>query len=345
MSQVTCNKRGKYQNISRDRRELLIKAVMNEGIFISEAAKRYDIKPTTARTIIQKFNKDGKYDKQERGGPQKTKMNTEMIQFLENLVEENNQFTLVDYQDRLLMKYGVLVCISTIHKSLFKLKITLKKASKKLLSVNTERSIQLRYDFAIDFTQNAPQNKRNCIYLDESGFNSHLRKGTARSKKGVKAVVTVPAVRGRMVSLILAMNNEKVLHYKIVSDSTCDGKVFADFIGELFAVLDTDATFSESWILMDNAMIHRVQAVQDLFENTSYIRKPLSPYSFMLNPCENVFSKVKAIARSILSTNSENPLTSAIQFGVNAISGTDCANYFIHTCNNLAKALTKQTFP
>lgn len=171
-----------------------------------------------------------------------------------------------------------------------------------------------------------------------------MQKSTARSRRGQKAAVTVPAVRGRMVSLIFAMNNEKVLHFKIVSESTCNGKIFIEFMSELFKILDSDFTFAESWILMDNAMIHRVDIVQNLFNNSSYIKKPLSPYSFMLNPCENAFSKVKTIARSVLSNDLDNPIT-AIHLGVNAISDLDCANFFMYTCNNLAIAIAKQTFP
>ncbi|KAK6029774.1 hypothetical protein OSTOST_04110 [Ostertagia ostertagi] len=48
-----------------------------------------------------------------------------------------------------------------------------------------------------------------------------------------------------------------------------------------------------AWLIMDNAKIHKTEEVRRLLDDTPYQLKFLSPYSYMLNPAENVFSKIQ----------------------------------------------------
>ena len=96
---------------------------------------------------------------------------------------------------------------------------------------------------------------------------------------------------------------------------------------------------------MDNAQIHKMQSLRVIVERSGHVLKFLSPYSYMLNPIENAFSKIKAVARRVLSNPDNNlELNGVIQQGVNEITESDCANYFIHIMNNVAIAAVKGTF-
>ena len=76
-----------------------------------------------------------------------------------------------------------------------------------------------------------------------------------------------------------------------------------------------------------------------------YELKFLSPYSYMLNPAENVFSKVKALAKRILSgLMGEQTLSGVIQESVGTVSQQDCANYVINMMSKLTVAVAGQPF-
>ncbi|VDP30794.1 unnamed protein product [Heligmosomoides polygyrus] len=141
--------------------------------------------------------------------------------------------------------------------------------------------------YALEFSAHAPPNKKKCIFIDESGFNLHLRRTQARSKKGTRANDVLPTVRGRWWTrtLILAMNTQGVIHTGIIDDRTCTGPKFCAFVDQLVSkmrgVMDG---MDGAWLIMSNARIRKISELRRILEETSYELKFLSPYSYMLNP-------------------------------------------------------------
>uniref|UniRef100_A0A0N5BZS1 DDE_3 domain-containing protein n=1 Tax=Strongyloides papillosus TaxID=174720 RepID=A0A0N5BZS1_STREA len=65
--------------------------------------------------------------------------------------------------------------------------------------------------------------------------------------------------------------------------------------------------------------------------------KFLSPYSYMLRPIENAFSKVKSCVRSRLRNNENGVLSDIIMSETNNITSTDCNGYFRYIYNKYYK--------
>jgi transposase len=148
-----------------------------------------------------------------------------------------------------------------------------------------------------------------------------------------------------MVTLIAAMNNEGIVHTKIINDGTCNGVKFCAFVQELVERLRERDEMNGAWLILDNACIHKTRELQEIMASSSYELKFLSPYSYMLNPIENVFSKVKASAKRILSnTVGEQTLTAVIQESVGTVTQQDCANYVLNMMMNLTIAAAGQPF-
>ena len=101
------------------------------------------------------------------------------------------------------------------------------------------------------FTREAPEDMNNCIFIDESGFNLHLRRNKALSNRNESAYCD--SARGRNISLIVAANKSKVLHYKAITDDTCTAIKIAQFLSALLVVIRDDPSLHGSWIIMDNA--------------------------------------------------------------------------------------------
>ena len=62
-------------------------------------------------------------------------------------------------------------------------------------------------------------------------------------KKGKRANLIIPIVRGKMKTLIIVVNNSRIIHYKIISNSNCNGLIFSQFITNLFEIINTNTNF------------------------------------------------------------------------------------------------------
>ena len=63
--------------------------------------------------------------------------------------------------------------------------------------------------YAQNFLEEDANDERIFVFIDESGFNPHLRRTMARSARGAPASIILPSVCGRNISLITAISLEK----------------------------------------------------------------------------------------------------------------------------------------
>ena len=190
---------------------------------------------------------------------------------------------------------------------------------------------------ALDFLSNAPENMEKYIFIDESGLNLHLHLTMARSK------IVLPTVCGRNVSLVAAMSAYGIIHTEIIDDGTCNDTKFCVFIRKLVAILLQKEHLNCSWLIIDNARIHKTEELREIFSNSPYELKFLSPYYYMLNPIENVFSKVKLSVRSVLGQRvSGQTLSFMIEKGVRTVTQEVCTNYVMNVTRKLSAAASGQ---
>ena len=96
---------------------------------------------------------------------------------------------------------------------------------------------------------------------------------------------------------------------------------------------------------MDGARIHRKQETNTLCSRFGCSVRFLSPYSYMLNPVENIFSKIKANVRNVLGRNDSNTsLQESINNAIMTINENDLINYFAHMSRNIALAIDMLIF-
>uniref|UniRef100_A0A914XMG5 Tc1-like transposase DDE domain-containing protein n=1 Tax=Plectus sambesii TaxID=2011161 RepID=A0A914XMG5_9BILA len=100
---------------------------------------------------------------------------------------------------------------------------------------------------------------------------------------------------------ITGMSYDGFGHRKIISNGIYSGVKFCAFIPELAARLREREEMNGAWLIWDNAYIHKTRKLQENMAGSSYELKFLSLHSYMLNPAENVFLKVKASAKRVLS--------------------------------------------
>lgn len=101
------------------------------------------------------------------------------------------------------------------------------------------------------------------------------------------------------------------------------------FLDKLLQVLKSDSTKSYA-VVMDNVAFHRHQLVRDWFNQQNLLQVFLPPYSPMLNPIEEAFSKVHNSLCSSRSTTGPQ-LSRAVPDAFDSITETDCRGWFRQT--------------
>ncbi|KAF7692974.1 hypothetical protein CDIK_2338 [Cucumispora dikerogammari] len=88
-------------------------------------------------------------------------------------------------------------------------------------------------------------------------------------------------------------------------------------------------------LILDNARIHKEAEILKIAHSYGHTHKFLFPYSYMLNPIEKAFSKIKLSVRSRLSIGDFVSLSELIHSSLTTITAADCSSYFRYMHRNI----------
>lgn len=323
-------------------RALIIQKVEDAGESISKVSADLLVNRTTINAILKIYRTTGRIEKATGRGHPVNKISTEIGEFIEKHVETNPGITLDMIKSKCLNEWNLSLSIPTIRLYLRALKVTLKRSRIILDRVNDPIRLELRNKFATDFLTKASMDDRKNVFVDESGFNLHMRRNYGRSKRGSRVNFTVPTVRGRNVSFLSAINGIGVIHFKIFV-SGCKSNQFSEFVKELDDILIRDHNISDGCIYMDNCSIHRSKESREAMDNLVNKTAYMSPYSYMLNPIEFSFSKIKNIVRQNLGL-ADTDLNVLIPMASAKITPQDCKGWYRLIRRHCALAMQNHQF-
>ncbi|CEJ05058.1 hypothetical protein RMCBS344292_19006 [Rhizopus microsporus] len=79
---------------------------------------------------------------------------------------------------------------------------SLKQASKYNAERDSERTLRLRQELVSKWKEICVDFQKNCVFIDEAGFNSQMMRGRAWSRVGEPAKVKVHSRKGVNISII-----------------------------------------------------------------------------------------------------------------------------------------------
>ena len=211
----------------------------------------------------------------------------------------------------------------------------MKLTHRELDRVNSSEKILSRKEYALWFNNHFNNDFSKDVFIDELSFNLHLKRYNARSKKGTSAIVTVPTIRGRSISLLASMTINGMTYCKTISNSTVNADIFTEYINELCAYLRDILHIQRACLIFDNSRIHKRTEIERITLEFNFEYKFLSPYSYMLNPIENAFSKIKNGVRPRLRFDTNGFISELILSETNTITPTDSAGYFRNILRNI----------
>ncbi|KAG2198725.1 hypothetical protein INT47_005410 [Mucor saturninus] len=185
--------------------------------------------------------------------------------------------------------------------------------------------------------------RKNCVFIDEAGFNVTITRNRGWSKRGTPAKAIVPSARSTSITILGAISVDGVIDISLRKPTSSvatkkrkvdgrevkiNGRVgtrsehFLTYLSSMMDCLDRNG-FHDYYLVMDNAPIHKPAAIRELIENREYKCVYLPPYSPFLNPMEKFWSKVNAgIKRNPL--DSSDLLTPRIMESVTNVTLNDC---------------------
>lgn len=155
-----------------------------------------------------------------------------------------------------------------------------------------ERNEEKRKQFLEDL-ESIPVEDR--IYLDESGINRYLFRGSARSPRGEKVIGEVSGSRFARESFIAALSEGNFLA-PMCFQGTCNAELFNAWLKEVLIPQLPQGKV----LILDNATFHRSKESQEIVEKAKCRLMYLPPYSPDLNPIEKCWANLKNKVRESL---------------------------------------------
>ena len=165
---------------------------------------------------------------------------------------------------------------------------------------------------------------RNLVFVDEAGLNLSMSRLFARAQAGERAIGSIPANKGRNVTLLGALNLDG-----LIASMTIPGSMNT----EVFLVYVTQILVPQLWlgaiVVMDNLPVHHAECVRAAIESVGAKIKFLPPYSPDLSPIELCWSSLKQFLRSWQARTPES-LNLAMAAAVHCITEDDTLGWFNH---------------
>jgi len=208
--------RRKHQPISPETRaNIEHNLVANNLMSWDQATVVYGVSRTSIARIVQEAKQkylDPNYVKpppKKRG--RTSSISAQWVVFLLDLIEKDSTLTLKEMVQSL-RNNGVETSKSSLQRLLEKVELTWKTVLEIPTAWNTPEVLLARQNYVFSLMRHQ---SRNIVYVDESGFNLHVKKSKGRALRGEKAVLTV-LPKGQRVSLLAALSTADIVHTKKV---------------------------------------------------------------------------------------------------------------------------------
>ena len=162
------------------------------------------------------------------------------------------------------------------------------------------------------------------MFLDESGAKTNMTRLRGRALRGERLHDAVPQSHWGTTTMLSAIRLEGVIESaSLVYQGPTDAAVFRTYVQDCLV----PNLKPHDIVVMDNLSSHKVNGITEAIQAAGAEAWYLPPYSPDLNPIEKMWSKVKAILRSIKARDFES-LINAIGTALAMITTSDLMGFF-----------------
>ncbi|KAG0754563.1 hypothetical protein G6F57_006105 [Rhizopus arrhizus] len=228
----------------------------------------------------------------------------------------------------------------------------------------SKENVQKRYDWVVKWSNTDMDFSRNCIFIDEAGFDINMRASRAWAPRGQMAVTITPTTKAPSHTILGAISYVGVVNLSIrvpkqppkvrkvqggrkrknpeasneeVLKGTTVG-YYMQFIQETLNILDKYDQMRGFYFIRDNAPIHK--QIEDILNERNGVYKCifLPPYSPELNTIEQFWALVKHKVRREKLQDTET-LQDRIVDAANEVTTEHLQNIIQHSKNQFDNCL------
>lgn len=158
--------------------------------------------------------------------------------------------------------------------------------------------------------------------IDEAGANLGMATDYSRAVGGDRAKAPKPFIIGEKFSIIGAISMIGIVSMMYV-ELAVNADIFLGYIEKLLL----PKLKPGQYVIMDNARIHKSNAIVNLVESVGAKIVFLPPYSPDLSPIEKMWSKVKDIVKRLMPRTKAD-FHDALAKALDSVSEEDCEEWF-----------------
>ena len=277
-----------------EQRERIVRAFEDTNEDYLMAADTIGVNRLTARSIVARYIREGRVAERPRGGANNVRVDNEMKDCLNDILNDNCMLTLAQINQELRRRLPRKPRIHdrtvarTLDGMLFRFEIARRQPAER----NRPDVIQKRHDYANWFMGQAIVS--HTVFVDECGYNIWTARSLGRAIRGERTYRQVCGQRGRNLTVALAISATAGLVFHSAILGGMNAQKFADFLTQTRLHLDPD---EQIVFIYDGAPAHHNPGNPG--PNTE--RKKLPPYSPFLNIVEQAISALKAAIKADIS--------------------------------------------
>jgi transposase len=336
-----------------------------------EAAKAANVNYDTARKWKQIYDRDPEKNiplKKTNRTPNRpvSQLNENHKKHLISFFDENPSAYIQDAVDDLTTSFAGLEIRKSRVAEFMKeeCNLSIKTVSRHPVARNSEKTMQERAEWVQKWINDGMDYLKNCIFIDESGFDINMRRSRGWAARGSPAVITTPSARAVSHTIIGAISAFGVVNISLrepgnvkrrkvvgatkrkspedrisVPKGTTSGH-YLNFINDTMDIMDEFPEMRGFFIVMDNAPIHVPDSIDPIIEKRGYKPVYLPPYSPELNPIEQFWAILKGKVKRSKFTNTDS-LTSRIIEAIENVPAEHLHNFVQHSVNQFENCLNK----
>lgn len=330
--------------------KLFISHYVASGKNVSEAAKAIGFSTSTMSDYVKRCEETddwGMPASKFRGRTAPPTIKERHSIFIESLLEDRAEITLRDIslqlQDAFPEDFARPLSTSAISRFVInKLDFTLKKAQIYPVRRDSQEIRDKRREYCTKINEEQQVwYLQNCIFVDETGFNLHINRTQARTKRGTPARIKVDtSSKGRNLTVFAAMSHAGLeISACHCNRGTTRSEQFEDFINVLIRHMNQRG-LNGYYVIFDNAPIHSTSAMNKLTD-AGYHPLKLPPWSPFLNPIEELFSKLKHNVKKHQLRHYDE-LLQRIRESASLITSDDCKGWIRHSLTFFARCIREE---
>ncbi len=310
-------------NYSLDLKSRIINEYNKNILSATQISALFSVSKSSVYNWIKLYKLDTLTNKIEYIKPTSNFQNSNIRSIILDHIKTNSNFSYLNLIKIIETQTTIKISKSTLYTIIADLNLTKKVAKFKKIYGSVEK-LDIKKQALKNQIKNIPNNK--IISIDEVSFDTNIIHNYGWSLKNIPIVKTIGATYKRL-TMICAISNKKVVHYKIVNNSATS-EIFLDFIKDI-------PNKKGKYLFLDNACIHHSKIVSKFVKDKKINLLFNVPYCPEYNPIEYMFSKLKKIVRDSVNNNKLCSLTSNIINALKCITTNNLSNFFSHSFSKL----------